>query len=163
VDFIAGCLGGFLGATGAFVAGSHRAIEFLRAWARGRHDSPPPPAAASVAIIAALGVFETEPELRTRLWRNIGFVRDGLRARGFDIGDVESALIPIRVGDEERMMTLKRLLLERGLYTAHLGAPLVEPAGCRLRLTVKCDQSHEELARALDIMEGAGRDFGLVG
>ena len=163
VDYVAGCLGGFLGSTGAFVAGRVDAIDWLRETARARHDSPPPPAASSVAAIASLGVFETEPELRRRLWQNICFMRDGLRARGFDVGRVESALVPLNVGDEERMIAIKSRLLTRGLYAAHLGSPLVPPAESRLRLTVKCDQGTDELGRALDVLEETGHEFGLTG
>jgi len=160
-DLLVGCLAGFLGGTGAFAAGPRAVMDALRRHV-GRRPDTPPPLAASVSALAALTVLETDPELRARLWKNICFVREGLRARGFATGAVESALVPIPVGDEALLFRVKDWLVREGLYAAHLAPPLVEPSLARLRLTVKATQSAADLARALEILEQAGRRFGLA-
>lgn len=163
VDFVAGCLGRMCGGTGAFVAGPSGLLDALRGYARARQDSQPPPVAASLAALCALRVLDTEPEPRHRLWRNICSLREGLRLRGYDVRGVDSALVPIPVGDERLLREMKSFLLQHGLYAAHLAPPQVEPALARLRLSVKANLTEEDVNRAAEVLGEAGHRFGVCG
>src|SRR5580693_7118029 len=86
VDIWSGSLAKAIPSNGGFVAVSSELAIFLQ------HAAAPfifsaalaPPAVA--AVIASLAVLKSEPERVARLQRNAEFLRDGLRALGYDTG-----------------------------------------------------------------------------
>ena len=58
------------------------------------------------AILKALEIGNREPELRTRLWENADYFRAQLRGLGIDTGSSTTYVMPIVIGDRERMYRL---------------------------------------------------------
>ncbi len=57
----------------------------------------PPYAVATVH--AALQIIKSEPERRTSLIKNADYLRNGLKALGFDTATSETPIIPVVIGD----------------------------------------------------------------
>ena len=69
-------------------------------------------------MIAAIDVIENEPELRKRLWGNIRLIRNGLTTMGFDVGDTESAIIPVIIQDDMKTFDFTRILDKMGIFVS---------------------------------------------
>jgi 8-amino-7-oxononanoate synthase len=163
VDFVVGTFSKSLAGIGGVCVSDHpelRALHFLaRAYVFTASGSP-----ANVASVrAAARVVREHPELRDQLWRNIALLRDGLRDRGYVIGDTASPIVPILTGDEERTIALWQRLLREGLYVNLIVPPGCPRDACVLRASCSAAHTPEQVARALDILARVGAELGVTG
>ena len=86
VDIISGTFSKGLGGVGGFVAGSKALVNYLEFMTRSYMFSTAPAPSVSGSLIKAIEVVETDAGRRAKLWQNIRFFREGLIARGFQIG-----------------------------------------------------------------------------
>ena len=126
-----------LGVSGAFVAGSEDAIEYLIQRARPFIFSTAPPPAIAAALEASLEVIANEPERRARLLENARFLRDRLRVPG------TSQIIPVVIGDNERALAVARALQAEGFDVRAVRPPAVPPGTARLRVSVNAGLTSE--------------------
>ena len=63
--------------------------------------------------MAALDIVEREPHRRKSLLASAASLRQRLREQGWNVGESESQIIPIIVGDADRTMRLATSLRER--------------------------------------------------
>jgi len=145
VDIHLGTLGKSLGSFGAFVAGSRALRELLVNAARSFIFScglaPPQVAAAR----AALAIVEREPWRREQLQRNAEQLRRGLAARGVDTAPSTTQIVPVRIGDNARTMTVCERLLDRGFFAHGIRHPSVPEGTARLRITPMATHSEAEI------------------
>jgi 8-amino-7-oxononanoate synthase len=144
-----GTLGKALGAFGAYVAGSRRLREFLVNRCRSFIFTTALPAPVLASARAAIEIVEREPERRLALWHNARALRDGLKALGLRLGESQSQIQPILIGDSGKCMALCERLLALGLFCQGIRPPTVPPGTARLRVTVMATHTHEHLERAL--------------
>jgi 7-keto-8-aminopelargonate synthetase-like enzyme len=85
-----------------------------------------------------------------------------LQEAGFDTGRSESGIIPIIVGDEERLAWFHRELVENGVYTNIVTYPAVRRKEARVRLCVMSTLSLEQMDKALEIIIQAGEKCGVI-
>jgi 8-amino-7-oxononanoate synthase len=144
-----GTLGKALGGFGAYVAGGSSLREFLINRCRSFifATALPPPVLA--AAIAAVDLLYQEPERRLALWHNIRAMREGLRNLGFSLGNGESQILPLVIGDAEKCMAFSERLLQKGIFTQGIRPPTVPEGTSRLRITLMATHTHEHLHRAL--------------
>jgi glycine C-acetyltransferase len=154
-----GTLGKALGGFGAYVGCDQVVRDFLvnrcRSFIFATALPPPVLAAAS----AAVDLLYNEPQRRLALWHNIRALREGFRALGFSIGDSESQILPLVVGDAEKCMAFSERLLESGVYVQGIRPPTVPEVTSRLRVTAMATHTHEHVHRALKMFEQVRREF----
>jgi 8-amino-7-oxononanoate synthase len=160
VDFIVGTFSKSLAGIGGVCVSNHpelRALHFLaRAYVFTASGSP-----ANVAgVSAAVKVVRAHPELRDQLWSNVRRMRQGLRDLGFVIGETESPIVPIMIGDEERTIALWQRLLREGLYVNVIVPPGCPVDACVLRASCSAAHTPDQLTRALDILGRVGAELG---
>ncbi|HHV62914.1 MAG TPA: pyridoxal phosphate-dependent aminotransferase family protein [Firmicutes bacterium] len=163
IDITTGSLSKTIPAVGGFVAGRADFIAFLRHNARGFVFSAALPPAATAAARAALDVIEQEQWRLAKLRANIKRFVDGLHDLGYDTLDTKSAVIPIMIGDEEETLKLTMLLHNDGIFICPILPPAVPPKTCRLRANVLASHTDEDIDRALDALERAGKKLGIIG
>jgi glycine C-acetyltransferase len=150
VDIWSGSLAKAIPSNGGFIAVSSELAIFLQ------HAAAPfifsaalaPPAVA--AVIASLNVLKSEPERVARLQRNAVFLRDGLRALGYDTGHSGTAIIPVILEDERAAAMMSGRLREMGIAVTPILFPAVPLGSARLRLCVTAAHSTQDLEFALD-------------
>src|SRR5579863_872455 len=130
-----------LGVSGAFVAGSADAIEYLIQRARPFIFSTAPPPAIAAALAASLEVIADEPERRERLLARARYLRERLGLTG------DSPIIPIIIGENERAVAVARELQAAGFDVRAIRPPTVPVGTARLRITVNQGLSEEVLDR----------------
>ena len=143
-DLVVGTCGKALGAYGAFVATTPAIARLL--WNRARSlvfstALPPVVAAAVIAAIAIVRSGEGEDRRRAlaeraRQWRG--------RVRGLG-GHEDSAIAPLIVGDDQRVMEISARLFERRVFVQGIRYPTVPEGTARLRTSLHAKQTAQDL------------------
>jgi 8-amino-7-oxononanoate synthase len=150
VDLITATFSKSFASIGGVVAGPEPVIHYLKHHARTLIFSASMPPASVATVLACLDVIEREPERRARLWENATYLRDGLKALGFDTGRSATPIIPVKTGDMERTFVLWRALFNAGVFTNPVLPPAVPESGCRLRTSVMATHTREQLDAVLE-------------
>jgi 8-amino-7-oxononanoate synthase len=162
VDLVVGTLGKALGSYGAYVCASAELTELLLNTARSFIFSTAPPPPVLAAALAALDLLEAEPERVERLRSNAATLRQGLIAEGLAVGDSETQIVPLEVGDAEPTMALCERLLKRGVFAQGIRPPTVPPGSSRLRFSVMATHEEGELREAARLAGTAARELGIA-
>jgi 8-amino-7-oxononanoate synthase len=140
------------GALGGFVAGSKDMIDYLRFFAHPYVYSCALPPVVVAAILKALELGQSRPELRQRLWENARYFHEQLNGLGVDTGNANTYIMPIVIGDRERMHRLGHQLRQRGLWVAPVDYPAVPPDRTCFRACVTANHTRADLDEALNIL-----------
>jgi 8-amino-7-oxononanoate synthase len=140
-----------LAAIGGVVVGPEPVIHFLKHHARSLIFSASMPPASVATVLASLEVIEEEPERREALWRNTRRMQEGLKSLGYDIGDSETPVIPILIGDLNIMAIQWRALFEAGVFINPVIPPAVPQHSCRLRISMMATHTDEQIDFVLDL------------
>src|ERR1700688_1280945 len=164
VDILTGTLGKALGGgSGGYVAARRAVIEWLRERSRPylfSNSIPPVVAAASLAVLELLG---HSPQLRTQLFDNTRFFREGLARAGFNLKPGEHPIIPVMLGDAGLASRVADALLERGVYVIGFSFPVVPQGQARIRTQMSAALERGQLERALEAFTAVGRELGVIG
>ena len=110
----------------------------------------PPVMVAS--ILKALELGTTRPELRQRLWENAEYFHSQLDSLGIDTGDSTTYIMPIVIGDRERLYDIGHELRQRGLWVAPVDYPAVPQEKICFRACVTANHTRADLDEALNIL-----------
>lgn len=157
-----GTLSKAIGVLGGYVAGPKTLRDYLIHKGRPFLFSTSHPPAVTAAAIAAIDVLLDEPELIDKLWENTAFFKNGLQKLGFDIGHSETPITPVMVGDDALTHQLSDRLLHLGVFAQGIVYPTVEKGKARVRTIVTAQHTTEELQKALDAFEKAGKDLNVI-
>jgi 8-amino-7-oxononanoate synthase len=165
IDLVVGTCSKALPAVGGFVVGNAEVIDYLRCSHSNRafQFAASPPPAAVAAVREALAIIQERPQLRERLWSNTRRFLLATRAMGFDVGNTQTPIIPIRTGSMERAFAMWRMLTEDGIFVNVVVPPAVPSSSSILRVALTAALSDENIDYVLDAIERAGRKIGLIG
>jgi glycine C-acetyltransferase len=152
VPLVYGTFSKAFGALGGFVAGSKETLQYLRFYAHPYVYSCALPPVVIAAIIKALELGTQQPELRTQLWENADYFHAQLRNLGLDTGESTTYVMPIVIGDRERMYRLGHELRRRGLWVAPVDYPAVPQHRICFRACVTAKHTRADLDEALNIL-----------
>lgn len=162
VDFIIGTLSKAIGVVGGYVCASETAIEWLRHRARPLLFSTAMMPAATAAIIEAFYMLETSTEYTDKLWANARYFKDKLSRLGFDLGQSETPITPIMIGDEALTMQFSKALFEKGVFVSGIVFPTVQKGKGRIRCMVSALHTKAHLDQAVDIIYETAKDMKLL-
>jgi 8-amino-7-oxononanoate synthase len=143
----AGCVGGAICASKDFC---QAVINFGRAYIFSTNIPP----AIATGIEAAIRVMRDEPERQQRVRTLALQLRERLRAKGMVLPAGDSPIVPMIVGEESAALNLAGKLLESGLLVGAVRPPTVPRGTSRLRLTVSCEHTQEEIDRLVEAVTG---------
>jgi 8-amino-7-oxononanoate synthase len=146
-----------LATIGGMIAGPEDVIHYLKHHARSLIFSASCPGSAVASTLAALDIIQAEPERRERLWHNTRRMQDGLRSLGYDIGASETPIIPVQIGELERMLVFWKELFDAGVFANPVTPPAVPENSCRLRISCMATHTDEQIDFVLDAFASAGR------
>ena len=162
VDLIMGTFSKSFASLGGFIAGDDVVMHYIQHHARSFIFSASMPAANVAAVLAALDIMEHEPERIERLWHITEKMRTGFKALGFDIGNSQTPVIPIMIGDDMKTIFTWKALFEAGVYTNTVIPPAVPPNQSLLRTSYMATHTDEQLDRVLAVFEKVGKEMGLI-
>jgi len=152
IPLVYGTFSKAFGALGGFVAGSKETLQYLRFYAHPYVYSCALPSVVIAAILKALELGTSQPELRAQLWENAEYFHAQLRGLGLDTGESTTYVMPIVIGDRERMYRLGHELRRRGLWVAPVDYPAVPQNRICFRACVTAKHTRGDLDEALNIL-----------
>jgi 8-amino-7-oxononanoate synthase len=162
VDLLFGTFSKSLASIGGFVAGPAPVVDWIKHMARMSIFTASMAPSAAVAATTALEVLEEEPELVDRLNSNAALLRDGLKNAGFDIGNTQTPIVPVVIGEEVKMVTLWKELLSAGVYTNAVVFPAVPRGQGILRTSCMATHTPDQINRAVEVLAELGRKYGII-
>ena len=152
VPLVYGTFSKAFGALGGFVAGSKETLQYLRLYAHPYVYSCALPPVVIAALLKALDLGTSQPELRAQLWENVDYFHAQLQSLGLDTGASTTYVMPIVIGDRERMYRLGHELRRRGLWVAPVDYPAVPQNRICFRACVSAKHTRADLDEALNIL-----------
>jgi len=152
VPLVYGTFSKAFGALGGFVAGSKETLQYLRFYAHPYVYSCALPPVVIAAILKALEIGTSQPELRVQLWENADYFHAQLQSLGLDTGASTTYVMPIVIGDRGRMYRLGHELRRRGLWVAPVDYPAVPQNRICFRACVTAKHTRADLDEALNIL-----------
>jgi 8-amino-7-oxononanoate synthase len=163
IDIVMGTFSKALGSFGGFIAGRRGIREFLINKARSFiYTTSLPPSVIASSIRAIEIVVEEGNHLRDSLWRNVNYLKEGLKNMGFDTMKSQSHIIPVFIGDADKSMEMSRMLLKEGVFVQGIRPPTVPQGKSRLRVTVTSSHSMDDINIALESFKRAGERLGII-
>lgn len=162
VDITMGTFSKTFASLGGFVAGSERVINFIKHFSTALIFSASPTPASVASAIAALDILEAQPELVTRLLSNANYMRTNLKAKGFNVIDGRTAIVPVIVGDDAIAFQMWKYLYDNGVFVNVFISPGVPPGRQMMRTSYMATHEKEHLDEILHIFEKAGKEVGLI-
>jgi len=156
IDVVVGTLSKALGGIGGFVAGSVELIEWLTNTAGAFIYTTALPPAACAAAMAALDIVEREPQRRTHLLELADYLRHELTdGRRLNTSGSTSQIIPLIVGEATRAVAIAEALADNDLLVSPIRPPTVPRGTARLRISLCCDHTREDVDRLLAALDRA--------
>ena len=162
VDLITGTFSKSFASIGGFAGGDDDVMHYIQHHARSLIFSASLPAANTAAVLAALDIIESDPGYVQQVWDNANFMKQGLSELGFDIGQSETPIIPIIIGDDMRTIIFWKALFEEGLFTNPVIPPAVPPNKALLRTSYMATHTRDQLERALNILGEVGHRLDII-
>jgi glycine C-acetyltransferase len=151
-----------LGVVGGHVSGSRDLANFAfnksRTWLLS--GSHPPPVAA--ACIAAIDVLEKEPQHVKRLWDNTRCFKGAMKDLGFDVGNSQTPITPVMVGESGVAKKLSSQLFEEGVFALPIVFPMVARDKARIRTMMNAQLTKEDLDFAIGTFEKIGKELHII-
>lgn len=101
-----------------------------------------------------LEMVKQMPELRSKLWENVNAMQDGLRSRGFNIGETESPVTPVFLQSEGGVPEVTRMVRDlrenMGVFCSIVVYPVVPKGQIMLRIIPTAAHSLEDVAYTLE-------------
>jgi 7-keto-8-aminopelargonate synthetase-like enzyme len=116
------------------------------------------PAPNVAAVLAALEVMKSEPERVERVNAIGERMRQGYRELGFDVGESQTPIIPIIIGDQMATIMMWKTLFDNGVYTNVSLPPAVPADKSLLRTSYMATHTDEQMDRVLEIFRKAGKE-----
>ena len=136
-----------LASAGAFVCGSAALKEHLINHARTFIFSTAMPPYMGEQIRGAVGLARTMDRERAGLMAKARRLASGLRSGGWDTGRSETQIVPLIIGKNEAALSAAEHLQLQGFAARAVRPPTVPPGSARLRFSLTCGISDDELLR----------------
>ena len=160
VDLIMGTFSKSFASIGGFIAGAASTIHWIKHIARPLIFSASLPAPNAAAALASLDVIEEEPERAERVNAIGKRMRGGYRELGFEVGNGETPIIPIMIGDQMKTLRIWKALFEAGVYTNVAIPPAVPPGESILRTSYMATHTDKQMDEVLDVFARVREDEG---
>jgi len=162
IDIKMGTLSKTIPSVGGYIAGKKELISYLRHASRAYIFSAALPPAQAAAAKASFEVILDEPWRVDKLCANTQQFINGLKQRGFNTLDTETAIVPVVCGSDESAFEVTRVAQQQNLFVLPVVSPAVPPGLARLRATVTAAHEPQDIQRAMDVIEQAGKQVGII-
>lgn len=162
IDFQIGTLSKAIGVVGGYVAGTQSLIDWLKVQSRPFLFSTSLAPGDTKAITEAVKKLMSSTELHDKLWENGNYLKENLQKLGFDIGQSESPITPVIIGDEKKTQEFSNCLKEEGVYVKSIVFPTVPRGTGRVRNMPTAAHTKEMLDDAIAAFEKVGKELDII-
>lgn len=144
-----------MAAIGAFIASDDpEIIMFLKYNMRSQTYAKALPMPYVEGCRKRLEMIKQMPELRSKLWENVKAMQDGLRNRGFNIGETESPVTPVFLHSEGGVPEVTRMVRDlrenMGVFCSIVVYPVVPKGQIMLRIIPTASHTLEDVEYTLN-------------
>jgi len=149
-DIIMGTFSKTFASLGGFIASDFETINFIKHNARSLLFSASIPPASAATVLKAIDIIKQESYRIDMLWENSNYAADCLVQEGFNIGNSETPIIPVHIGDDTKTFQYYAWLFNNGVYLNPVVHPAVEKGNGILRFSLMATHSKEQIDYAID-------------
>lgn len=162
IDLVCSTFSKVFGTVGGAVCARREVIEFLKFNSRPFIFTASLPPSVIATVLASIRVIKKSPDLLRSLWKNAQIIKDGLTNLGFKIMPTPTPIIPIPLGNDEKVFRMAWELEEEGVFVNPIVPPAVSAESSLIRVTAMATHTEEELEFAFDKFKIVGRRLGLI-
>jgi glycine C-acetyltransferase len=144
-----------MGSIGAFISGPKAVLKYLRYNTRSQIFAKSLPLIIVEGMLKRMEMVTTMPELRHKLWDNVHRLQNGLKERGFDIGNTNSPVTPVYMkGDVPEATNMVMDLRENyHIFCSIVVYPVIPKGDIIYRLIPTASHSFEDIDETLAAFE----------
>ncbi len=140
---------------GAFVAADQDIIDYLKYNLRSQMFAKSLPMIQTIGALKRLDMLRSMPELKDKLWENVNALQNGLKSRGFDIGDTNTCVTPVYLSGSipEAMMMVNDLRENYGIFLSIVVYPVIPKGIILLRMIPTASHTLQDIEQTLEAFE----------
>lgn len=140
---------------GAFVAADKDIIDYLKYNLRSQMFAKSLPMIQTIGALKRLDMLRSMPELKAKLWKNVNALQNGLKSRGFDIGDTNTCVTPVYLNGSipEAMMMVNDLRENYGIFLSIVVYPVIPKGIILLRMIPTASHTLKDIEDTLVAFE----------
>ncbi len=150
------------GVVGGHVSGSKDLTNFAYNKSRTWLLSGSHPPAVAAACLAAVDVLEKEPQHVKTLWGHTRYFKKAMKDLGFNIGNSETPITPVIVGESGLAKKLSTRLFEESVFALPIVFPMVARDKARIRTIMNASLTREDLDFAINTFEKTGKELTII-
>ena len=140
---------------GAFIAGDKDIIDYLKYNLRSQMFAKSLPMIQTIGALKRLEMLRTMPELKDKLWENVNALQNGLKERGFNIGDTNTCVTPVYLEGSipEAMVMVNDLRENYGIFLSIVVYPVIPKGIILLRMIPTASHTIQDIEETLAAFE----------
>jgi glycine C-acetyltransferase len=144
---------------GAFVTGPVYVIDYLKYNMRSQVFAKSLPMPMVIGAMKRLEMLKTDKSLRENLWKVVNALQNGLKERGFNLGNTNSPVTPVflKGGVPEATNITKDLRENFGIFCSIVTYPVVPKGVILLRIIPTASHTLEQVEETIKAFEAVGK------
>ena len=140
---------------GAFLAGDKDIIDYLKYNLRSQMFAKALPMIQTVGALKRLQLLRDNPSLKDKLWENVNALQNGLKERGFNIGDTNTCVTPVYLEGSipEAMVMVNDLRENYGIFLSIVVYPVIPKGIILLRMIPTASHTIADINETLAAFE----------
>ena len=153
IDCVTGTFSKAFGSFGAYVSCSKNLKSFLINKCSSFIYSTSLPFSLLASIYSGIKIIPKLKNERKKLIKNSYFLRKILKKDNFDIGNSQTNIIPIIIGDSKKTILISKKLEKKGFYVVPIRPPSVPPNSSRLRISISSCHSQNNIKKLFNSLK----------
>ncbi len=140
---------------GAFVAADKEIIDYLKYNLRSQMFAKALPMIQTVGSLKRLEILRNSPEIKDKLWVNVNALQNGLKEKGFNIGDTNTCITPVYLEGSipEAMVMVNDLRENYGIFLSIVVYPVIPKGIILLRMIPTASHTLDDVEETLTAFE----------
>ncbi len=140
---------------GAFIAADKDVIDYLKYNLRSQMFAKSLPMIQTVGALKRLELLRKSSDLKDKLWVNVNALQNGLREKGFNIGDTNTCVTPVYLEGSipEAMIMVNDLRENYGIFLSIVVYPVIPKGIILLRMIPTASHTLEDVSETLSAFE----------
>jgi glycine C-acetyltransferase len=140
---------------GAFVAGDKEIIDYLKYNLRSQMFAKALPMIQTIGSLKRLELLRQSSEIKDKLWMNVNALQNGLKEKGFNIGDTNTCITPVYLEGSipEAMVMVNDLRENYGIFLSIVVYPVIPKGIILLRMIPTASHTLADIDETLSAFE----------
>lgn len=140
---------------GAFVAADKDVIDYLKYNLRSQMFAKALPMIQTIGSLKRLELLRNSSSIKDKLWENVNALQNGLKERGFNIGDTNTCITPVYLEGSipEAMVMVNDLRENYGIFLSIVVYPVIPKGIILLRMIPTASHTMQDISETLAAFE----------